>query len=119
MDGIGKIVEAQGGQAKSYVVRGAKTKCTLGSSSSWLNMPCSHGVYLRGQPQLNIMDYVPNANIVPFGKCKKRQKCSPNTTPWIEGKNDVLIENQPALLNTSTSTCSHGGIITITNDGQE
>lgn len=108
------------GAEKSYVVHGARTKCSNGSSPSLLVVPRSHGVHLKGQPQLNIDDYKPNTNIKPFGACKKlKSACSPATSPWIGGKEDVLIEGSPALLNTCTNACKVGGTISITDDGQE
>lgn len=108
------------GAEKSYVVHGARTKCGNGSSPSLLVVPNSHGVYLKGQAQLNINDCKPNTNIKPFGTCKKlKGPCSPATGPWIGGKEDVLVEGAPALLNTCTNACKVGGAISITDDGQE
>lgn len=108
------------GPERSYVVHGAIIKCSQGSKHSLLGVPNSHGVYLRGAAQLTIHDYKPYSNIQPFETCKQCQAtCVPNTAPWIEGKDDVLIEGVPALLNTSTTTCLVGGIISILNDGQE
>jgi hypothetical protein len=108
------------GAEKTYVVHGAKMSCTSGSSASLLVIPNSHGVYLKGQPQLNIKDYKPGSNIKPFGTCKKlKGPCSPATSPWIGGKEDVLIEGAPALLNTCINACKVGGAISITDDGQK
>ncbi|WP_110955869.1 DUF4280 domain-containing protein [Anaerosinus massiliensis] len=108
------------GAEKSYVVHGAQTSCSNGSGPSLLVVPNSHGVYLKGQAQLNINDCKPNTNILPFGTCKKlKGPCSPGTGPWIGGKEDVLIEGAPALLNTCCNACAIGGMITITDDGQE
>ncbi|MEK4114931.1 DUF4280 domain-containing protein [Paenibacillus sp. FSL W8-0919] len=50
----------------------------------------------------------------------RKAPCTPIITmPWIGGKTDVLIENEPALLNTCTNTCMYCGIIRIEDDGQE
>ncbi|WGV58808.1 DUF4280 domain-containing protein [Brevibacillus brevis] len=106
---------------KSYVVAGAILTCDYGSQKNKLKTPFSHDVY-----------------IMPFGKCKceknptvaaataanngvlKPMPCIPMVTmPWIEGKADVLVENHPALLNTSTNMCIYGGCIRIEDDGQE
>jgi hypothetical protein len=108
------------GEVYTYVVRGAETVCDQGSKPSKLNIPHSHGVFLKNQPQLNIMDSKPKVNIMPYGNCNKLGgPCRPETRPWVEGKSDVLIENQPALLNKCTTSCAFGGKIKITNDGQE
>lgn len=107
------------GTAFTYVVRGAETVCSKGSKPSRLNIPYSHGVFLKNQPQLNIMDCKGNVNIMSYGKCSKLDgPCKPATSPWVAGKSDVLIENQPALLNKCTTSCAVGGKIKITNDGQ-
>ncbi|MBG9943112.1 DUF4280 domain-containing protein [Brevibacillus formosus] len=123
---------------KSYVVAGAILSCDYGSQKNKLKTPFSHGVYIRNQAQMNVNDYMPKVNIMPFGKCKceknptvaaataanngvlKPMPCVPVVTmPWIDGKADVLVENHPALLNTSTNMCIYGGCIRIEDDGQE
>ncbi|GMA98765.1 DUF4280 domain-containing protein [Pelosinus sp. IPA-1] len=120
---IKDLIEMVGGaEAQSYVVRGAKVTCSKGTSPSQLDLPRCHGVYLQDKPQLNIMDYQPGANIMPFGTCLKPglPPCSPSILgPWTDGKKDVLIEEQQALLNTSVNFCVQGGVIKITKDGQE
>ena len=40
-------------------------------------------------------------------------------TPWLNGKMDVMVENQPAILNNSKNMCVYCGQITIEKDGQE
>jgi hypothetical protein len=104
----------------SYVFRGATLECNKGSTPSLLDMPCSHGVYREEKAQVNIQDYIPMVNIMPFGVCSITDgPCTPATAPWVDGKNDVLVENQPALLSKSTTSCSVGGKIRIVKDGQE
>lgn len=106
---------------ESYVVRTAKLKCSKSDTPSRLDLPQCHGIYLRKKPQMNIMDYTPIQNITSFGRCKAtRGQCVPEVQqPWSKGKDDVLINGSPALLNTSVNYCLHGGEITITDDGQE
>lgn len=101
-------------------------------------MPFSHGVFVKGKPQMNIMDFVPNVNIMPFGKCSSLQNptvatatasnngvltpmpCTPLTTmPWIDGKADKMVGGHPALLNKSTNMCFYCGQIKIEDDGQD
>lgn len=131
-----RIVESTGEQ-KSYVVAGAILSCSKGDKPNRLKMPFSHGVYIQNKAQMNIKDHVPNENIFPFGKCCSMQNptvasataanngvltpmpCTPMTTmPWIMGKDDKLIEGQPALLNKSMLSCLYCGVIKIEDDGQ-
>jgi hypothetical protein len=125
------------GTQHSYVVIGAKTKCSFGDKQGQLKLPLSHGAFIKDKAQLNIMDFKPILNITPFGKCKSlanptvaaataahhgkltKMPCVPVVVmPWIQGKTDKLVENFPALLNTSTNMCMWCGRITITDDGQ-
>lgn len=122
---------------QSYVVQGAKLKCSFGDSESTFQIPMDHKIYIRNKPQGNIMDFKPNINILPFGMCSslanptvaaataanngrlQKMPCIPATVmPWFMGKNDKLLENFPALLNSSTTMCMWCGKITITDDGQ-
>lgn len=122
LEALQGLIPIGGAEAESYVVRGAKMSCSKGTSSSQLNLPQCHGVYLKDKPQLTIMDYKPGANIMPFGNCMrpKMPPCKPGISgPWAKGKADVLIDGQQALLSTSTNFCTQGGVIKITDDGQE
>jgi hypothetical protein len=131
-----KIIR-KSGSSQSYVVKGAKMKCNFGDKESCL-APVDHGVYINDKPQANIMDFKPNSNIKPFGKCRsmanptvaaataankgrlKKMPCKPViTSPWIGGKTDTHIDNSPALVNKSTNMCMWCGRITITDDGQD
>jgi len=121
----------------SYVVEGAKLSCSMGNKDSTFKVPMDHKIYINDKPQGNIMDYKPNVNILPFGKCKslsnptvaaatsanngvlRPMPCMPVVaTPWMNGKMDVLIENFPAMLKTSKNMCAWCGVITIKDDGQ-
>ncbi|TQK62501.1 uncharacterized protein DUF4280 [Brevibacillus sp. AG162] len=87
---------------------------------------------------MNIMDFVPNVNIMPFGQCNNLKNptvasataanngvltpvpCTPvMTMPWIDGKLDKIVGGHPALLNKSTNICFHCGLIKIEDDGQD
>ena len=121
----------------TYIVQGAKLKCSFGSKESSLKIPVDHGTYINDKPQGNIMDHKPNFNIMPFGMCSslanptvaaataakngvlQKMPCIPVTTvPWMNGKMDVLIESCPAMLNTCKTMCLWAGVITIKDDGQ-
>ncbi|BFH17780.1 DUF4280 domain-containing protein [Paenibacillus melissococcoides] len=125
------------GDKKSYVVAGAILKCSFGTQPTRLKTPLSHGVYIKNKAQMNIKDYKPGVNIIHFGNCSspdnpavqnsslvdvfgvKKAPCIPLINmPWLNGKSDVLVENEPALLNTCTTRCIHCGLIQIENDGQ-
>ncbi|MED1781417.1 DUF4280 domain-containing protein [Brevibacillus fortis] len=105
----------------SYVVRGATVKCSEGTDTSFLNLPQCHGVYARGKPVMNIADNVVDANIGCFGICRDTGTvCTPMiANKWTDGKHDVLVENEPALLSKSELICTVKGIITIEKDGQD
>jgi len=103
-----------------YVVRGADVKCSLGSNTTKLNLPQSHGLYVNEKPVLIDTDTIVGENIIPFGKCKKTRKpCQPSPAGcWKEVKEDALIKGRPALITTSILSCTIGGKITIKTDGQ-
>ncbi|MCC8037422.1 MAG: DUF4280 domain-containing protein, partial [Bacteroidales bacterium] len=121
----------------SYVCSTAKIRCTLGDKIATLTVFPARTIFLTGQPQANISDHLSMVNIAPFGKCHTTaypptgaataahhghltpMPCVPNTPyPWMNGKNDNLLQGQPALLKSSTCRCVYGGIISITFDGQ-
>ncbi len=121
----------------SYVCSKAKIKCSCGDKISTLTVFPDRTIWLTGEPQANISDHIPMRNIAPFGKCHTTRypatgsataanhgkltpmPCVPNTPfPWMNGKNDVLLKGQPALLKSSSCKCVWGGTITFTYDGQ-
>lgn len=123
--------------ADSYVCSKAKIKCTCGDKISTLTVFPERTIWLTGEPQANISDHIPLRNIAPFGKCHTTaypatgaataanhgkltpMPCLPNTPfPWMGGKNDVILQGQPALLKSSTCRCVWGGTISFTFDGQ-
>lgn len=123
--------------ADSYVCSKAKIKCSCGDKISTLTVFPDRTIWLTGEPQANISDHISMRNIAPFGKCHTTaypatgaataanhghltpMPCVPNTPfPWMNGKNDVLLKGQPALLKSSSCRCVYGGVITFTYDGQ-
>ncbi|MFW5436755.1 DUF4280 domain-containing protein [Paenibacillus apiarius] len=105
----------------SYVVRGATVKCSMGTDPGVLNLPECHGVYSKGKPIMNIADHIPGQHIGCFGFCDTLGGlCVPQIdAKWTEGKVDVLIDHEPALLSKSKLSCANKGIITIDQDGQD
>jgi hypothetical protein len=111
------------GKLSEYVVGGATMSCTLGTIKSPLQMPSSHGVFLKGKPQCNITDYKPYKNIISFGVCKRQSPppaCTPAiNTPWVNKQDtNLLIDGQKALIKDANSFCALGGIISIEKSGQ-
>lgn len=51
-----------------YLVRGAKLKCSRGSHASRINLPVSHGLYMKEKPQIIDTDCT-EKNIQYFGVC--------------------------------------------------
>lgn len=112
-----------GGKKTSYVVRGATISCTLGTAKDVLNLPVSHGVYLKEKAQLNIGDSKPGKNILSFGCCMRAEPPPPCVPAicmdWINHMDTkLIIDNKKALLKSATVTCINGGIISIDDDGQ-
>lgn len=106
--------------SSSYVVDGAELSCTMGEKTSKLKVMPPHKVKMNGANRANTGDCKPVINIQPFGLCKTTGiPCVPTCPMWVNGKNDVLIEGMPALLNKSIAMCSLGvGVISIIDDGQ-
>jgi len=120
------------------VVFGAMLKCSFGVAPSALMV--IRPTVFAGSPvgqAANIMDNVPMKNILPFGMCSSLANptvaaataaalgvltpmpCIPVTpAPWVTGSLTVLIENFPALNNSSKCMCTWAGVITITSAGQ-
>lgn len=119
------------------VTTGAMMMCSFGMTPSTLTViPKGPPVMVGGPPAATIMDYLPIANIMPFGMCITPTNpavatattaaagvltpvpCVPvTTTPWAPGSPTTLIGNIPALTNLSTCMCMWGGVITITSPG--
>jgi len=103
------------------VVRGGKVECAAGAKPDVLNMPYSHGVFLKNQPQLNISDSKGGVNIFSFGSCSiTTGPCVPAfATDWINTSNTKLrIDQKEALLKDAVLFCTVGGKVTITDSGQ-
>jgi len=121
----------------SYVCNGAKMMCTFGTGSGSLSILPDKLTNVENNPIANIMDFKPMVNIASFGNCMSLmnpvvaaataansgvlnpQTCLPSTiAPWIPGQPNVLVSNQPALMDFCINTCMWMGIITITSAGE-
>jgi hypothetical protein len=112
--------------------------CTFGMAPSELiAVPKGAPVMAGGPPAATIMDNIPIVNIPPFAMCTSPANpevaaataaalgvptpmpCVPATVaPWVPGSPTVLINNVPALNNTSQCMCMWGGVITVTYSGE-
>lgn len=122
----------------SYITSDAEMKCSFGDKTAKLTVYPDRTVFLTEKPMANISDHISLYNIAPFGKCHTTRypstgaataanngkltpmPCIPGTdSKWEKGKNDYFIKGEPALLKSSYCRCKWGGIIRITDDGQE
>jgi hypothetical protein len=120
------------------VVNGAQLLCSCGSSPSSLVVLPINRTMADHQPEATIQDHVPIVNIGPFGMCISPsnpqvaaataaamgvltpQPCIPCTpSPWTPGALTVGIANQVALDNHSICNCMWGGVISITDPGED
>jgi hypothetical protein len=116
---------------------GATLKCSFGAAPSTLAVLPINRTMTSFVPAATIMDHKPIVNIVPFAMCMSPSNptvaaataaalgvltpmpCVPVTpAPWVAGAPTVMINNQPALNNTSTLMCMWGGVIQIVVPGQ-
>ena len=118
-------------------VNTATLACTFGMAPSTLMVLPVHRTMAGYQPAANIMDHAPMVNILPFGMCMSLANpavaaataaawgvltpmpCIPNTpAPWVPGSPTVIVDNMPALNNTSKCMCLWAGVISIVVPGQ-
>lgn len=122
---------------ESYVVRGAKLKCSFGSHSCKLNVLMSHGLCIKGNPVAAMSDCAPMVNVMPFGFCKipkgqplmvtdeqgkpfSGSPCIPAFLgPWLGAKTDVMGNGQPILTDKATLACAMGGKVEVVESGQK
>lgn len=120
------------------VVNGAELACSFGSSPSRLTVLPLNRTEASNQFSATVQDHVPMVNIMPFGMCQSPsnpqvaaatsaamgvltpQPCIPATvSAWTPGSVTVEIANLTALNNVSVCNCMWGGVISITDAGQE
>jgi len=115
-----KFIRGAGGP--STVVEGATLTCTLGSHSNQLQIPNEPNIHIGNKRQATIADHIGGFNIMSFGPCFRAVPPPPcimaTVNKWVGGKENVFINGEPALLNTSVNLCACGGVISIVDDGQ-
>jgi hypothetical protein len=112
-------------------------QCSFGTApANLMVLPANRCV--TSQPLATIMDNKPMVNILPFAMCQSMANpavasataaamgaltpmpCMPVTAaPWAPGAPTVQIGNFPALNNSSKLMCNWGGVIQLTNPGQQ
>lgn len=116
----------------SYVNSGTRIKCSFGTAPGTIRVLPIRNVSVDGAAMANIMDNKPMMNITPCGMCRSLinpvvasatsaamgvltpMPCFPSTIfPWMKGKMNLLINNQPALMDNCKLICMWGGIIRI------
>ncbi len=122
------------------VVMGATIQCTFAvppGVSTLVVIPKGPPAMAGGPMAATIMDYIPIANIPTFGMCIAPTNpmfitatsaalgvptpvpCLPVvTTPWTPGSPTVMINNFPALSNSSMAMCTWLGMISVVVPGQ-
>jgi hypothetical protein len=119
------------------ICNNATLQCSFGVAPSQLIVLPKNMVMANNQPAANIMDYLPMANIMPFGMCTTPSNpqvaaataaafgvltpmpCIPVTTaPWVPGSPTVMIGKQPAVNNSCQLLCAWGGMISVVFAGQ-
>jgi hypothetical protein len=103
-----------------HVCMGAMMQCTFGAAPASLVVLPNRTVLTSNVPAANIMDHKPMVNIPTFGMCQSLANptvaaatsaalgvltpmpCIPATAaPWVPGSPTVLVENFPALNDSS------------------
>ncbi len=130
-----------------YLVRGALLTCDFGSHARKLNLPLSHGIYIKEKAQILEDDCIVDDNISYFGVCTcETPPCDTETVtlqkygdagkdgatitgckccPEIIGKWRDCMERNMYAGNVKTVTtesylvCKHGGLIQPVSSGQE
>ena len=119
------------------VIENAQLACTFGAAPSALVVLPINRVSCGGQAAATVMDFIPLANIMPFGMCQSLANpevaaataaamgaltpmpCVPSTSkPWGPGSTVVSIAGKPALADSSKCMCQWGGEISVVEPGQ-
>jgi hypothetical protein len=120
-----------------HVVDNAILQCSFGTTPSMLGVLPKDRAWST-TPAATILDHVPMVNIRSFGMCMSianpqvaaatsaaqgvltPQPCIPCTaSPWAPGVPGNTLAGAPILNDTSTLACNWGGVITVTDAGQQ
>jgi hypothetical protein len=120
------------------VVQGAVLQCSMGLAPGSFSIAVPHFTSADELAAGNIDDYVPSANVAPFGMCQSMQNpqvqaatsaaqgvltpqpCLPVLAQaWSPGSTSVTVADRPALHDGCKCQCQWGGAISITSPGQQ
>ncbi|WP_068268268.1 PAAR-like protein [Caviibacter abscessus] len=99
-------------ETEKFVCEGAKISCSFAPDITNL-------IVTKSEKKINGL-YVATINdkkIIPFKSCSVNKVCVAKLNNWKK-KNNILIGNNPVLMNTSTCNCSIGGLLTIVDSNQ-
>ena len=118
-----------------FVTSNALLQCSFGVAPSVFSVVAPLRPIVMNMPMANIMDFVPMANIKPFGMCQSMSNptvaaataaaagvltpmpCIPViSAPWFPGGKEMVC-NMPALLKNCKCMCMWGGNISIQMPG--
>jgi len=120
------------------VCTGATISCSFGMAPGQFVVLPANRVNVNNMPLATTMDNLPMVNVMPCAMCTAPSNpqvaaataaaggvltpvpCIPVTiAPWTPGSPTVTISGQPCLNNNCQLSCTWGGVITITNPGQQ
>ena len=124
-----------------YVVRGATMYCSCGTHTRKLDMPASHGSYIRDKAMMNRTDCRSetkdgidikiedtkdllqvtdeDGNPVEVPLPIEGKLCEPELAKeWADAQEETLVDGEPALTVKCTITCKYGGVIGFMDAGQ-
>jgi len=81
------LLEARRPFDKEFIVQEAMVQCTMGMRKSFLLVPKSHNILIKGRAFFNVGDTLPMENLIPFGGC-----LNPENGDMDEVVNEVLRE---------------------------
>lgn len=118
------------------VVDGATLQCSMGAAPASLLVPPQQGVDDQARPLATVQDFMPVANVLPFGMCRSTanpqvalataaslgaltpQPCVPVVLgPWTPGSDVVTVNDLAALTDVSVCACAWAGSISVAHPG--
>ena len=107
-------------------------KCSFGLAPGTLMVLPAKMINAGNMPVLNMTEFSPFVNILPFGMCTSPANpavaaamgapmpCVPTTiAPWSPPNPKVMFKNIPSVTLSAMCNCAFGGVITMVNPGQQ
>lgn len=117
----------------TLVCTGATMQCSFGTTPASFSASSTD---VTATTAAGVISDVGAANVPPFGLCTSvsnpqvaaattaalgvltPQPCLPVLTPWTPGSSEATVDGVPALDDSSTCSCSWGGVISLSDAGQ-